>query len=37
MAKGRVLVVDDEKDLVTLIRYHLEREGFEVTAAATGD
>ena len=37
MGRGRVLVVDDEKDLVTLVRYHLEREGFEVREAASGD
>lgn len=28
-----VLVVDDEKDLVDLLRYNLEREGFEVLAS----
>ncbi len=37
MAKGRVLVVDDEKDLLALVRYHLEREGFEVLEASNGD
>jgi DNA-binding response OmpR family regulator len=36
-SRGRVLVVDDEKDLVGLLRYHLERDGFEVRAAATGE
>ena len=29
--------MDDEKDLVGLVRYHLERDGFEVEAAATGE
>jgi len=33
--KPRVLIVEDESDLVTLLRYNLEKEGFEV--AATGD
>ena len=37
MNRGRVLVVDDEKDLVGLVRYHLERDGFEVQDAATGE
>ena len=32
-----VLVVDDENDIVQLIRYNLEREGFRVESAATGD
>ena len=30
-------MVDDEKDLVGLVRYHLERDGFEVQDAATGE
>ena len=32
-----VLVVDDEKDIVQLIRYNLEREGFRVESASDGD
>ncbi len=32
-----VLVVDDEKDIVQLIRYNLEREGFKVEAASDGN
>ncbi len=31
-----VLVVDDEKDIVQLIRYNLEREGFKVESATDG-
>ncbi len=31
-----ILVVDDEKDIVQLIRYNLEREGFKVEAASDG-
>lgn len=31
-----VLVVDDEKDIVQLIRYNLEREGFKVESAQDG-
>ncbi len=38
-ASGRptVLVVDDEKDLVELISYNLQRNGYDVLTAATGD
>ena len=32
----KVLVVDDEKDIVDLVRYHLEREGFQCRHAADG-
>ncbi len=32
-----VLVVDDEKDIVQLIRYNLEREGFKVESALDGN
>jgi phosphate regulon transcriptional regulator PhoB len=31
-----VLVVDDERDIVELVRYHLEKEGFRCLAAADG-
>ena len=33
----RVLIVEDEAPLVTLLRYNLEREGFAVEAAADGE
>ena len=36
-AKRRVLVVDDEKDLVDLISYNLTRGGFEVVTAYNGN
>ncbi len=32
----RILVVDDEKDLVRLVKYNLEQEGFEVFCAFNG-
>jgi len=32
-----ILVVDDEKDIVQLIRYNLEREGFKVESASDGN
>src|SRR6478672_8000918 len=31
-----ILVVDDEPDVVDLVRYHLQRAGFDVLAAFTG-
>jgi DNA-binding response OmpR family regulator len=36
MNKGTILVIDDEKDLIELVRYNLEREGYDVIAAADG-
>ncbi len=37
MPKERILVVDDEEDILELIRYNLTREGFQVACAATGE
>jgi two-component system phosphate regulon response regulator PhoB len=37
MTKGTVLVIDDEADLVELVRYNLDKEGFAVLAAADGE
>ena len=37
MTKGKILVIEDEKDVVELVRYNLEREGYEVLAAANGE
>jgi two-component system phosphate regulon response regulator PhoB len=34
---ARILIVEDEESLTTLLRYNLEAEGFEVTAATRGD
>ncbi len=34
---GKVLVVDDEKELAELIRDYLRREGFEVVLAFDGE
>ena len=36
-AKPTVLVVDDEKDLVDLIAYNLQRNGYDVLTANSGD
>ncbi len=37
MARGTVLVIDDERDLVELVRYNLEKEGFRVISAFDGE
>ena len=33
---GRVLIVEDERDVAELLRYHLDREGYEVVIVANG-
>ncbi len=37
MAAHRVLVVDDEEDLLELVRYNLSKEGFQVQCVASGE
>lgn len=37
MATGRILLVEDEPDIAEILRYNLEREGFEVGVEARGD
>jgi two-component system phosphate regulon response regulator PhoB len=37
MARERILVVDDEEDILELVRFNLKREGFTVTGALTGE
>src|SRR6187402_3849341 len=37
MAKKLVLVVDDEEDILELIRYNLVKEGFEVKCVTSGE
>jgi two-component system, OmpR family, alkaline phosphatase synthesis response regulator PhoP len=37
MAHEHVLVVDDEPDILELLQYNLEKEGFAVTCVATGE
>lgn len=37
MAKERILVVDDEQDIVDAIEYQLKREGFRVSTAGDGE
>ena len=36
MTRKKILVADDEKDIVELVAYNLEREGFTVLRAADG-
>lgn len=37
MAKETILVVDDEEDILELVRHHLKREGYEVLCADSGE
>jgi two-component system, OmpR family, alkaline phosphatase synthesis response regulator PhoP len=37
MAKGSILIIDDEKDIIELVRYNLEKEGFLVRSAYDGE
>ncbi|MBN1567603.1 MAG: response regulator [Acidobacteria bacterium] len=37
MAKGIVLIIDDEADLIELVRYNLEHEGYTVVSAIDGE
>ena len=37
MARENVLVVDDERDILELVKYNLDKEGYQVTVVATGE
>ena len=37
MAKKHILAIDDEKDILKLLQYNLEREGYQVSCAKTGE
>jgi two-component system phosphate regulon response regulator PhoB len=37
MAKPKILVVDDEEDILELLRFNLTKEGFAVVCAASGE
>lgn len=37
MAKERILAVDDEEDILELLKFNLEREGYQVTCVASGE
>ena len=36
MSKERILVVDDEEDILELVRYNLASEGYKIICAASG-
>ena len=37
MPKEKIIVVDDEEDILELVKYNLEREGFQITCAESGE
>jgi len=37
MAKERILIVDDEEDILELLKYNLNREGYKVVSASSGE
>jgi two-component system alkaline phosphatase synthesis response regulator PhoP len=37
MPKEHILIVEDEEDILELIKYNLIKEGYKVTPATTGD
>lgn len=37
MGKEKILVVDDEKDIVELVHYNLEKEGYKISCAYSGE
>ena len=37
MAKEHIIIVEDEEDILELLRYHLSREGYSVSTAANGE
>jgi two-component system, OmpR family, alkaline phosphatase synthesis response regulator PhoP len=37
LGKGKILIVDDEEDILELIRFHLVREGYETVCVESGE
>ena len=37
MGREHIVVVDDEEDILELVRYNLTKEGYKVTCATTGE
>lgn len=33
----KIMIIEDEEDIVTLLRYNLEKEGFETCAVTDGE
>src|SRR3954466_10296735 len=34
--KGTILIIDDEKDLIEMVRYNLDKDGYDVISATDG-
>ncbi|MEA1968188.1 MAG: response regulator transcription factor [Thermodesulfobacteriota bacterium] len=37
MQKNKILIVDDEEDIIELVKYNLEKEGYETLSALSGE
>jgi DNA-binding response OmpR family regulator len=37
MSRSRIVIIEDEPDIVEVISYNLKREGYQVSSAARGD
>ena len=37
MGKAKILIVDDEEDILELVRFNLQKEGYETACAETGE
>ena len=37
MMKDKILVIDDEEDILELLRFNLTKEGYQVCSASTGE
>jgi two-component system, OmpR family, alkaline phosphatase synthesis response regulator PhoP len=37
LAKGKILIVDDEEDILELVRFNLAKDGYETVCAETGE
>jgi len=37
MTKEKILIVDDEQDILELVKYNLEKEGYEIVTAISGE
>ena len=37
MANERILIVDDEEDVLELVRYNLDGSGYQIETASTGE
>ena len=37
MAKGKILIVEDDRDIVEMVEYNLKEEGYETLSALNGE